>query len=150
MAKKDQLNTVQFTVAGQTLNVPEPYTEGHVLNAAEASVLNQTYRENVRNGIAPKVKEHPADAQAILNEFVENYSFGERRARVQLNPVDSEAKKIAVKLVAQALSEKGIKKADYEKYDEVVAKTMIRPDVQESARNIVDQQNQVTGGAELE
>ena len=133
-----KVSKVKFTVAGQTLLVPDPYTEGHFLNEAEASILNQTYRENIRNGIAPRVKNNPEDAQAIVDEYVATYSFSVRRARASLNPVDAEAKKIAIAKVKEALQKKGIKPSDYEQYDEKVASVMAMPEVQTAARTIVE------------
>ena len=133
-----KVSKVKFTVAGLTLLVPEPYTEGQYLNEAEASILNQTYRENIRNGIAPRVKKSPEYAQAIVDEYVATYSFGVRRARALLNPVDAEAKKIATAKVKEALQKKGIKPSDYEQYDEKVASVMAMPEVQEVAHAIVE------------
>ena len=133
-----KVSKVKFTVAGLTLLVPEPYTEGQYLNEAEASILNQAYRENIRNGIAPRVKKNPEDAQAIVDEYVATYSFGVRQARVLLNPVDAEAKKIAVEKVKAALNKKGIKVSDYEQYDEKVASVMAMPEVQEVAHAIIE------------
>ncbi|WP_424947013.1 hypothetical protein [Candidatus Spongiihabitans sp.] len=133
-----KVSKVKFTVAGQTLLVPEPYTEDHSLNEAEASILNQTYRENIRNGVAAKIKENPDDAQVIVDEYVAGYTFGIRQTRVTLNPVDAEAKKIAIAKVKEALQKKGIKPSDYEQYDEKVASVMAMPEVQEVARNIVE------------
>ena len=131
------VSKVKFTVAGLTLLVPEPYTEGQYLNEAEASILNQAYRENIRNGIAPRVKKNPEDAQAIVDEYVATYSFGVRQARALLNPVDAEAKKIAIAKVKEALQKKGVKPSDYEQYDEKVASVMAMPEVQEVAHTIV-------------
>ena len=132
------VSKVKFTVAGLTLLVPDPYAEGQYLNEAEASILNQAYRENIRNGIAPRVKKNPEDAQASVDEYVATYSFGVRQARVLLNPVDAEAKKIAIAKVKEALQKKGIKPSDYEQYDEKVASVMAMPEVQEVAHAIIE------------
>lgn len=43
-------------IQGFEFQVPAPYAAGHVLTDNEASALNQTYAENVRNNNAGKIK----------------------------------------------------------------------------------------------
>jgi hypothetical protein len=45
-----------ITIQGVVFSAPSPYAVGHVLNENEASVLNQTFSENLRNNFAPKLK----------------------------------------------------------------------------------------------
>ena len=47
----------QMTIEGQTFEVIEPYKEGDVLSANEASQLNQVFRENVGNNIRKQIKD---------------------------------------------------------------------------------------------
>jgi hypothetical protein len=58
----------QITIAGQSFNVPIRYEEGHELTSGEASALNQTYHENIRNNLAKKAKEgtaHPGRSRLL-------------------------------------------------------------------------------------
>ena len=45
-------STDEITIAGQVFSVPVRYAAGHVLTEGEASALNQTYHENLRNNFA--------------------------------------------------------------------------------------------------
>lgn len=62
-----------LTIGGNTFKVKVPYKAGHVLNENEASVLNQTYKENVRNNVAGKIKgasdQHEKSEDANKGEF---------------------------------------------------------------------------------
>lgn len=42
-------NTQTMGLGALKLEIPAPYIAGHVLNAREAAVLNQTFSENIRN-----------------------------------------------------------------------------------------------------
>lgn len=73
-----------ITIAGHAFQVPLRYKEGDELSAGEASALNQTYHENLRNNFAKKVKEG-TDAgvgldvlQDQLNAYAAEYQFGVR------------------------------------------------------------------------
>lgn len=112
----------QYTIAGQTFNVFQPYAEGHVLTANEASSMNQTFAENIRNNFAKRVKE-AVDAgtfdqdmlQSQLDDYMNDYEFGVRTGgggRVG-NPVEAEALRIAKDKVRAALQRKGEKLSDY-------------------------------------
>ena len=46
-----------ITIAGKPFTVEPKFEAGHVLTANEASTLNQTWFENLRNNFAPKAKE---------------------------------------------------------------------------------------------
>lgn len=114
--------TEQITIAGKTFNVPTRYEEGHELTAGEASALNQTYHENIRNNLAKKVKEaeeagaFDQDAmQATVDQYANEYQFGVRAAGagVSRDPVMSEAMRIAKKQIAELLKKSGKKVSDY-------------------------------------
>ena len=112
----------QITIAGHSFNVPVRYEEGHELTAGEASALNQTYHENLRNNFAKKVKDAGATAdlaalQAELDAYAESYQFGVRAAGTggaTRDPVMSEALRIATKQIRDLIKAKGGKASDYE------------------------------------
>ena len=105
----------QITIAGQAFNVPLRYEEGHELTAGEASALNQTFHENIRNNLAKKAKEGTL-TQAEVDTYATSYAFGVRAAGtgVTRDPVQSEAMRIAKKQVADLVRKSGKKVSDYE------------------------------------
>jgi hypothetical protein len=68
----------QITISGHSFNVPVRYEEGHELTAGEASALNQTYHENLRNNFAKKVKDagDGADVAALQAELAAKTLLG--------------------------------------------------------------------------
>lgn len=78
--------SLQRTIDGVTVNyAASPYAAGHVLNEAEASVLNQTFFENVRNNVVSRAKRlreagEPVDLQALVDKYAAEYEFGVRAA----------------------------------------------------------------------
>jgi hypothetical protein len=145
----------QLTVQGILFTMPGTprYSEGHVLTAVEASVLNQTFAENLRNNWAGKLKakleaaapgvgvaDLPEDIiSALQSEFTayaEGYTFGYRTPRVQLDPVEHLARKLAKDLVVGALRKNGIdlKTVTKEKMEEYVSSLVEkRPDIRKEA-----------------
>lgn len=105
----------QITIAGTAFNVPVRYTEGHELSAGEASALNQTFHENIRNNLAKKAKEGTL-TQAEVDAYAGDYQFGVRTAGtgVTRDPVMSEAMRIAKKQIGELLKKNGKKIGDYE------------------------------------
>lgn len=117
-----------LTVQGIAFPLPTApkYSEGHVLSSIEASVLNQTWAENIRNNWAGRVKatlkakglgENPA-ADTIPAEVISElttefggyaaaYEFAMRTARQPLDPVEHLARKLAKDVVLSALRGKG-------------------------------------------
>lgn len=111
----------QITISGHSFNVPVRYEEGHELTAGEASALNQTYHENLRNNFSKKVKDAGATPdlaalQAELDAYANDYQFGVRTAGagVSRDPVMSEALRIAKKQVGELIKKAGKKPSDYE------------------------------------
>lgn len=121
----------QITIAGIVFNVPLRYSAGHVLSEGEASALNQTYHENLRNNFAKEVKsaktvpaegDTPAstrelteadisDLQSKLNAYAESYQFGVRAvgsARTPADPVGREAINLAKAAIRAKLAERKI------------------------------------------
>jgi hypothetical protein len=74
----------QITIQGQTFRVPIRYAAGHTLTEGEASALNQTLHENLRNNFARKVAEGseagiPQETlQQQLDDYANDYQFGVR------------------------------------------------------------------------
>lgn len=93
----------QITIQGQTYNVPLRYEEGDELTAGEASALNQTYHENIRNNLAKLAKEGGL-TQEKVDEYAAAYQFGVRTSSgVSRDPVQSRAMTIARNKVKDAL-----------------------------------------------
>lgn len=104
----------QLTIAGKTFSLAPRYEEGHELTAGEASALNQTYFENVRNNCAKKVKDEGWDQDQITN-YAEGYQFGVRTGGGgggERDPVMSEATRIAKDIIRKKLKELGKKNVD--------------------------------------
>lgn len=117
-----------LTVQGLQFTVPKPFAEGHVCSAAEASALNQTFAENIRNNVAGKIrakleaanKDKPAEEHitaagldlnelaAMVAEYANSYSFAQRTARAPVDPVAHEAHKIAKSKLLEAMRAKNI------------------------------------------
>lgn len=145
----------EITIAGLALSVPAPFVEGHVLRSNEASVLNQTYAENIRNNFASAVRAaqeeakkngqtfDPSSLQAKLDEYINSYDFGIRKgggAHVVLDPVEREARKLAQDRVKAALKKKGINLKDVakEKLEELVTGVLEKyPVLREQAQRVV-------------
>jgi len=138
----------QITIAGKTFNAPLRYEEGHELSAGEASALNQTYHENLRNNFAKRVKDATEagafDQDAMQSEFdayAAEYQFGVRTGGgATRDPVMSEALNIARGMIRAALKKKGLAQKSVEpavitaKAKELIGK---RPEIMELAKTRV-------------
>jgi|SRR5215471_2578499 len=108
--------TEVITIQGKSLRVPVKYAEGHTLKANEASALNQTFWENLRNNFASKVKEgveaglDDSTLQEQLDDYAADYEFGERRGGggFRGDPVMTAAMGIAREMIRTAVKAKGI------------------------------------------
>lgn len=156
-------NTI--TIKGFQFSVPAPFTEGHVLRENEASVLNQTYAENIRNNYASKVEAAKAAAaeaggevdlvalQDGLNEYVQTYDFGVRSSsgpREPADPVEKEALNLAKAHVKKALQKEGHKLSDVgaEQITELAKQLLEKhPIIRENAKKIIEAKK--AAGAEL-
>ncbi len=113
-----------LTIGGVVLEAAKIFDEGHVLSEVEASVLNQTRLENLRNNFAIKLKKFLDDAgitadkvsasikatiQTNFDEFQEAYEFGSRGGRGSVDPVKRQAMILALGKVRDALKAKGVK-----------------------------------------
>lgn len=138
-------DTDTITIAGHAFTVPTRYAEGHELTAGEASALNQTYHENLRNNFAKKVKDGTEAnvgvevLQSQLDTYAAEYEFGVRTGGggAPRDPVMSEAMNIAKGIIRQALKKKGKKITEVDpKAITEAAKTLIGRDaaIMETAR----------------
>jgi len=105
-----ELEKTEITIAGKTFEVPVRYAAGNVLTEGEASALNQTYHENLRNNFAKKVKDAGDDADLVklqeeLDAYAGEYQFGVRAAgtRTVADPVEREAINLAKSRIRELL-----------------------------------------------
>lgn len=138
-----------ITIAGKPFQVAPRYAEGHVLTANEASTLNQTFFENIRNNFAQKAKD--GGTQAELDAYVEGYSFGVRSGGGggSRDPVEVEAMNLARDAVKKAITASGKKIADYsaKAISEAAAKLLEKkPEYREKAKERVAEMQAIAGG----
>ena len=137
MADQDetaQEATMKTTIYGVELTSPPRYTEGHPLTAIEARELNKLIMENVANNFRATVKEvktkleergkldaegatvgsvlTPKQTEALQAKFLEKaneYKFGVSRrvGASKVDPVEKEARKIAIDQVKAAYKDAG-------------------------------------------
>lgn len=110
MATKSKL------IAGTAFELSQPYEAGHVVTEAEARALNQVRSENIGNNLREKVKElleagDAAGAQALVAEKDQSYifSFSVGGGSIKLDPIETEARKIAKEFIKKSLAETGRK-----------------------------------------
>lgn len=137
-------NTRTTTIAGLALQVSDPYSEGHKINAAEAAVLNQTRAENLGNNLRKSIQElrnedgtyseaAAKQAQEMLDKTAADYEFSltpRRGGAAGLSAEDREIKSVATSFLVGKIKEKGLTKKAYieangqDKFDELVAQIM--------------------------
>ncbi len=138
----------------EIFEAPMPYEAGHVLRDNEASVLNQTYHENLRNNYASDVaaaieaaeeEGGAVDIEALKAAFVEyvgEYDFGERKGGFRTSdPVLQLAMERAREMVRKMLKRKGYKLKDIggKKVSELAKKLVdSNPELKEWARQQVE------------
>lgn len=157
--------TRKITIAGQLFEIADVYAEGHTINAMEAKALNQTRAENLRNNFASTVKEKQGEAeslteaqvaelQAELTKYAETYEFSVSGGRVT-DPVEREAKRIAVEMIDGKIAEKGLSRAKYIEakgkpaYDELVEKVMNLDQVRNEAAAVIKKRNKIADQIEF-
>lgn len=131
---KFDANTPRVTrsLAGLSFGVIAPYVAGHPLTEGEANQLNQVLAENVLNNIRKKVTDGitegegeaatkreytEAEVQSLIDTYLADYEMGVRRAgeaRVIVDPVEREARKLAKASAINFVKENGGKPADYD------------------------------------
>jgi hypothetical protein len=125
----DSTPRTSIMIAGDNFTVPQPFAAGHVLNANEASSLNQTYAENVRNNMAGKAKaqkEAGSYAQDVfqgqVDDYTNDYEFGQRVGGGRSgDPIRTEAMAITRDLIRQAISKASAADASKPKLADVSA-----------------------------
>ena len=139
-----------ITIAGKPYNVEARFAEGHVLTANEASALNQTFFENLRNNFASKAKEG-AD-QAAFDEYAAFYQFGVRTGGGgSRDPIEVEAMSIARDTVKDMIRKAGKKLSDYSAaaISETAGKLLVHevkgPEIRELARKRVAEMQSAAG-----
>ena len=148
--------TAKFVIQEKAFDIPRPFAEGHTCTGAEAGVLNQTLAENTRNNMAARIKKAVEDGtydqnamQGEIDQYLEEYDFGVRRGRGPVDPVEREARNIAVDAVKTAIRNAGMKVADVDTADinrladEAIADN---PDITKEAKRRVEQRNKLTVG----
>src|SRR5215471_11259036 len=106
----------QITIQGQLFRVPIRYAAGHPLTEGEASALNQTLHENLRNNFAKKVVEGteaglPMETmQQQLDDYAAEYQFGVRTGGggFRGDPVMTLAMSIAREVVRSAIKDRNL------------------------------------------
>lgn len=127
-------SVANITIQGLEFEAPQPYKAGpRELTEGEASALNQTLAENLRNNFAPRIKAAQAEYRKANNlaedaevavtsldqeklaedfeKYASEYKFGVRTAggpRTPSDPVGKEAHRIALAKVKTALKAKNI------------------------------------------
>lgn len=112
----------KITIGGHQFEVAAPYSEGHELNANEAAALNQTWRENIRNNMAARLKEHldkggsAEDFQEVITQYANDYEFGVRTGGGggPRDPVRTEAMNMARQIIRNAIKQQGGNVKDYD------------------------------------
>ena len=130
----DAVPYATITVQGLQFEVSQPFKAGHILSEGEASQLNQTRAENIRNNFAGPVRS-AVDAFRKANSLADNaevaasdldkddldekfalyddsYIMGVRGGpsgpRTSVDPIQREANRIALEKVKVALKKQGI------------------------------------------
>jgi hypothetical protein len=111
----------QITIQGHPFRVPIRYIAGHQLTDGEASALNQTLHENLRNNFAKKVAEGteagvPVETlQQQLDDYANDYQFGVRTGGggYRGDPVMTLAMNYARDVVRLAIKQRGLNAEDW-------------------------------------
>jgi len=142
------MDTKQIKIGHLTVEIPQPYKEGHQLTEVEAHVLNQVFAENIRNNNRKWVKKvesgEVSEEMAIeaIQAYANEYEFTIASAgggRASLTPVEKEARKIARQKITAALKAKGtkVKEVDKEKLQAAILTLASDPAVIEAAERRV-------------
>lgn len=155
-----------ISISGETFEVSAPYAAGHVLNEAEAKVLNQTRAENIGNNFRAAVKKaleagNLAEVKQQIAEYDNAYQFSMSVSRQPIDPIESEAFKIAKEVVKARIAEKtGLTVKKYleiegneAKYDAAVEKVASQEDTLKLAKKRVAEKKKtldIAADADLE
>lgn len=140
--------TQTITIAGKPFTVEPRYAEGHSLSANEASALNQTFFENLRNNFAGKAKD--GGTQEEFDQYSSAYQFGVRTGGGggSRDPIEVEAMSLARDAVRKGIVGAGKKIADFsaKAISEAAAKLLDKnPSYREKAAERVAQMQDIAG-----
>lgn len=127
--------------------VPQPYSEGHKINAVEANVLNQTMAENIGNNFRARVQAtltgaegamSESDLRAAFDDYASKYEFTLASAgggRSTMTPLERECRKLAKGIVTALLTKEGrkVKEVEKEAFEAEVARYAATEPVQKAA-----------------
>jgi hypothetical protein len=163
----------EFTVQGLTFSMPQPFVAGPIeLTEGEASALNQTLAENLRNNFAAKIRAKldeyrkannlaedadvgvdVLDKEQLDTEFAayaNEYEFGVRTGgggpRVPADPIGKEAHRIAWDRVKAALQKKniGLNTVTKEQKASFISQVLEKyPEIKEEAQRRVEATSQI-------
>ena len=165
-----------ITIQSLSFDAPQPYKAGpRTLTEGEASALNQTLAENLRNNFAVKIQDKknaykeanklPDDAEvasdqldkeeldAMFADYAKDYEFGVRkgggRGRAPADPVEREAYNIALSRVKDKLKSNNITVSSVsgEQMDEFVKSVLAKyPEIKDEAARRVQVASSITIG----
>lgn len=151
-------NVKEISIHDQIFSVPAPFSEGHVITAIEAKVLNQTRAENIANNFRKRVKaaldgvplkegEKPETMEAVaaaLAAYADTYTFAmpSSGGREPVDPVEREALKIARAAIKDALTKAGkkIKDIDEDKLEAAIEAAAQKEEIVKEAKRRVNAQ----------
>ena len=149
--ENQEANQMQTKIQGYSIELTEPYSEGHTLTAREAAVLNQTRAENICNNARREVKKIideyrdeygntmvlPDEAilriRTLVKEIDKTYEFGNRRVGAT-DPLATMAREIAEHQLKQAIIESG-KFPSVKEYKKEVGNDNYRAKIAEIAKD---------------
>lgn len=155
----------ECVVQGLTLHVYVPFALGDVLETeGEVSAMCQTFKENVRNTFAAKIKklldelkeDEELDVEAIDEKFLayqREYEFGIRRASLPSDPVEAEAIRIAIKVIEEKIKRANQKVSNYERATiRQMAETLVaeNPQLREIASKQIEARESVVSSVGLD
>lgn len=158
--------TISTSILGIALTLTAPYAEGHALTEIEAEVLNRVRAENIGNNLRAAVaKENTgtskepafsADALAKIEELAKSYDaeyvFTKRAAgegRKSVDPIQSEARKLARSVITEKLRAAGrsTKDVEKEKLEAAIDQLAANADIQKRATKIVKDRQAIAASA---
>lgn len=133
---------ITIIIQGHSFETTLPYSEGHVIDAAEAGVLNQTWVENIRANFAKRVPqgangEMLEDLRDQFKQYVEAYEF---RPRGAIDPIEREASRLARAKAGEWLNAKGLKQSELPegRWDKMIESLKAHPSIRGEAKRRVE------------
>lgn len=152
--------TREISILGVILTIAQPYTEGHVVNEAEAKALNQTRAENISNALRAKVKAKQSEDGTYTPEALEKitamaaaydaeYTFtlgGTGGGRTPTDPLEKECIAVARQFVTAKLKEAGkkVKELSEGQMDAYIAQVVDAPEIVDLAKQRLKQREKLS------